>query len=60
MSAPDDDDTDDDRNIYQNKCDDNIAVKCIMLAFMESELVTHFKNYGAYDIIVDMKALFQQ
>ena len=58
--APPDSATADEVNIYQSRSDDSIAVQCIMLASMEPELQKRFENYGAYEIIVELTALFQQ
>ena len=58
--APPDSATVDEVNVYQSRSDDSIAVQCIMLASMEPELQKRFENYGAYEIIVELTALFQQ
>ena len=52
--------TEDEIRIHQSKSDDSIAVQCIMLASMEPDLQKRFENWAAYELIQELKALFQK
>jgi hypothetical protein len=47
-------------NIFQSHSGDYITVQCALLDAMELELQKRFKNEGLFEIINELKDLFQQ
>ena len=48
------------RNAYQKHKDDALDASCLMLATMNSDLQKQFENVDAYDMIMNLKNLFQE
>ena len=48
------------RNAYQKHKDDALDASCLMLATMSSDLQKQFENVEAYEMIVNLKNLFQE
>src|ERR1043165_3475731 len=57
--APTDDAIQDEKNVYLSKNDDYNLVQSGMLYSMEAELQKRFERMGAYEIITDLKAVFE-
>jgi len=47
------------RDAYKKHSDDAVDATCLMLATMNSELQKQFENMMAFDIVVQLKNLFQ-
>src|SRR6266498_2448548 len=47
------------RDAYKKHSDDAVDVTCLMLATMNSELQKQFKNMMVFDIVMQLKNLFQ-
>ena len=47
-------------DLFQQRSDDYIAVKCPILAAMEPELQKRFENWDPYETIVELKGIFQK
>src|SRR6266542_2303491 len=47
------------RDAYKKHSDDAVDATCLMLATMNSELRKHFKNMMAFNIVMQLKILFQ-
>ena len=47
-------------NAYEKHHNDSIDVACLMLATMSSELQKDLENMEAYDMIFNLKEMFQQ
>src|SRR5207237_5924295 len=47
------------RDAYKKHSDDAVDATCLMLAIMNSELQKQFENMMAFDIVVQLKNLFQ-
>src|ERR1041385_4396417 len=56
--APADDASQDEKNVYLSRTDDYNLVQSGMLYSMEAELQKCFERMGAYEIIIDLKAVF--
>src|ERR1041384_8686983 len=56
--APEDDASQDEKNVYLSRTDDYNLVQSGMLYSMEAELQKRFERMGAYEIITDLKAVF--
>ena len=48
------------KNAYEKHHNDSIDVACLMLATMSSELHKDLENVEAYDMILNLKKMFQQ
>ena len=48
------------KNAYEKHHNDSIDVACLMLATMSSELQKDLENMEAYDMIFNLKEMFQQ
>ena len=48
------------KNAYEKHHNDSIDVTCLMLATMSSELQKDLENIEAYDMIINLKEIFQQ
>ena len=51
--------TDDVKNVCQSKADDYSIVQCAMLYGLASGLHRHFEHHGAYDMLQELKLIFQ-
>jgi len=49
-----------DKDAYKKHTDDALEIGCFMLATMNSELQKQHENMEAYDMIVNLKMLFQE
>ena len=47
------------RNAYQKLVDESNKISCLMLASMEPDLQQQFKNIEAFDMIENLKSMFQ-
>ena len=47
------------RNAYQKLVDESNEISCLMLDSMEPDLQQHFKNIEAFDMIENLKSMFQ-
>src|SRR3954469_19857089 len=56
--APAEDASQDEKNVYLSKTDDYNLVYSGFLYFMEAELQKRFEMMGAYEIIIDLMAVF--
>ena len=56
---PADDAPQDDLNVYESRSDDYIIVKCAILYSLEPELQKRFENHGAYEMVEELKTMFQ-
>ena len=56
---PADSASDDERNVYEKKSDDNTIVKCAILTSLEPELQDCFEKHGAYEMVEELKTMFQ-
>ena len=57
--APADDASQDVKNIYESCSDDHIIVKCAILYSLEPELQKRFESHGAYEMVKELKTMFQ-
>ena len=48
----------DERNVYETKSDDNTIVKCAILTSLEPELQDSFEKHGAYEMVEELKTMF--
>ncbi|XP_071738809.1 uncharacterized protein [Rutidosis leptorrhynchoides] len=48
------------RNAYTKQYNEQLEVACLMLASMTSELQRNLMDYNAYDMIEELKTMFQQ
>ena len=51
--------TDDVKNVWQSKADDYSIVQCAMLYGLEPGLQRRFKRLGAYEMLQELKLIFQ-
>ena len=58
--SPDDNATEEAMNLFYQRSDDYIVVRCAMLAAMEPELQKRFENLGPIETINELKGMFQQ
>ena len=47
------------RNVYQSRKDDHTIVQCAILYGLEPELQKRFEQHGAYEMIEELKVIFQ-
>ena len=47
------------RNAHQKLVDESNEIRCLMLASMEPDLQQHFENIEAFDMIENLKSMFQ-
>ena len=47
------------RNAYQKLVDESNEISCLMLASMEPDLQQQFENIEAFDMIENLKSMFQ-
>ena len=57
--APAEDATEDDKNVYGSRSDDYIIVRCGILQSLEADLQKRFENHGAYEMVEELKTMFQ-
>jgi hypothetical protein len=57
-AAPKPDAAKDDQAIYQTKSEDASFIQSEMLSAMESDLQKRFEKMSAFEIIIDLKAIF--
>ncbi|XP_071712822.1 uncharacterized protein [Rutidosis leptorrhynchoides] len=48
------------RNAYTNQYNEQLEVACLMLASMNPEIQRNLMDYNAYDMIEELKTMFQQ
>ena len=58
-ARPTTDATDDVKNVWQSKADDYSIVQCAMLYGLEPGLQRHFERHGAYEMLQELKLIFQ-
>ena len=51
--------TDDVKNVWQRKANDYSIVQCAMLYGLESGLQRRFERHGAYEMVQELKLIFQ-
>ena len=51
--------TNDVKNVWQSKADDYSIVQCAMLCGLESGLQRRFERHGAYEMVQELKLIFQ-
>ena len=51
--------TDDVKNVWQSKADDYLIVQCAMLYSLEPGLQRRFERHGAYEMLHELKLIFQ-
>ena len=57
--APADDASQDDLTVYESRSDDYIIVKCGILQSLEADLQKRFEFHGAYEMVEELKTMFQ-
>ena len=50
---------DDEKTVHQSKLDDSALIQSGMLYAMEADLQKHFETMSAFEIITDLKAVFE-
>src|SRR3954465_3101148 len=59
-TAPAQDASQDDKNVYATKVDYHTAVQCLMLTCINTELQKWFENFTVVDMVTQMNALYRK
>ena len=57
--APADTATQDDLNAFESRSDDHTVVGCAILTSLEPDLQKRFEHHGAYEMVEELKTMFQ-
>jgi len=57
--APHEKASDDEHNVFQSRKDDYMIVQCAILTSLEPELQKRFEHTGAYEMVEELKTMFQ-